>query len=334
VDPAILPDEPVQPKTFLYLFLGFMTGIVSGTLTALIQEYLDDTIKDAEQAKRELQLPLLSVIPYIETKEDDSEKEKHTSLIAHYEPKSSITEAFRSLRTGIHFSGVSKKRQVIMVTSSLPYEGKTTIMGNFAVVLSQTGARVLILDCDLRRSALHRLFGYSKSPGLTELLAGDDNIESFVHNTNIPGLDFITAGTTPPNPAELLGSEKMNILIQKFRERYDAILIDAPPVLAVTDSLLLSAMTDMVFMILELGRIPIKAVTHARDMLQNINAPLAGLVLNDKIEHRLERYGYYGEKYYRYRYYGYSHYGYSYYGEKPTKEKEKRAWWQRFLKKK
>jgi tyrosine-protein kinase Etk/Wzc len=206
-------------------------------------------------------------------------------------------------------------------------------MGNLAVVLSQTGARVLLMDCDLRRSALHRLFAHKKSPGLTELLVGDDKIENFIHNTGIPGLDFISAGITPPNPAELLGSDKMKILLEKFRGHYDTILIDAPPVLAVTDALLLSTTTDMVFMILELGRIPINAVTHALDMLHNVNAPLAGVVLNDKVEHRLERYGYYGEKYYRYRYYGYSHYGYSYYDEEPQKQKEKQTWWRRLLKK-
>ncbi len=333
VDNAIVPEHPVKPKKLLYLFLGFMAGAVIGTLTALTQEYLDNTIKDAEQAKRELQLPLLAVIPFIASKEGDTEKEKHTYLITHYEPKSSISEAFRSLRTSIHFSGVSKKRQVFLVTSTLPYEGKTTIMGNLAVVLSQTGSRVLLLDCDLRRSALHRLFGYKKSPGLTELLAGDNNIEGFIHNTGIPGLDFISSGTTPPNPAELLASDKMKTLLEKFREHYDTILIDAPPVLAVTDALLLSALTDMVFMVLELGRIPIKAGIHARETLQNVNAPLAGIVLNDKAEHRLERYGYYGEKYYRYRYYGYSHYGYNNYLEEPPKQKVKRTWWQRLLKK-
>jgi tyrosine-protein kinase Etk/Wzc len=330
VDPAIIPDKPVKPKKFLYLFFGLLAGGMLGVIVAFFQEYLDDTIKDAEMVKRELLLPLLAVIPYIPTPEGDREREKHITLIAHYDPKSTISESFRSLRTSIHFSGVSKKRQVLMVTSSLPYEGKTTIIGNLAVILSQTGARVLLLDCDLRRPSLHRLYGRPKAPGLTELLAGDNNIESIIHNTGIPGLDFISAGTTPPNPAELLGSDQMKKLIQSFRESYDTILIDAPPVLAVTDALLLSAMTDMVFMVLELGRVPIKAADHAREVLQNVGAPIAGFVLNDKTEHRLERYGYYGEKYYRYGYYGYAHYGEE---SQRQSKKRKRPWWMKILNK-
>ncbi|HWR59938.1 MAG TPA: polysaccharide biosynthesis tyrosine autokinase [Thermodesulfovibrionales bacterium] len=330
VDPAITPDEPVRPKKLLYIFLGLVAGTMISVFAAFFMEYLDDTIKDAETAKRELQVPLLTVIPFIPTKEGDVEKEKHITLITHYEPKSTVTEAFRSLRTSIHFSGVNKKRQVLLVTSSLPYEGKTTIMGNLAVILGQAAGRVLLLDCDLRRPSLHKLFGHDKVPGLTEILAGENNIYSYAHNTGIAGLDFISAGTTPPNPAELLGSEKMKALLQDFRSRYDTILLDAPPVLAVTDALLLSTMTDMVFMVLELGRVPIKAAVHGRELLQNVGAPIAGFVLNDKSERRLERYGYYGEKYYRYGYYGYA---YSHYGEETPKneKKQKRQWWKRFI---
>lgn len=321
VDPAITPDEPIKPKIIFYLLIGLFFGAIMGAIAAFFQEYFDDTIKDTEIAKRELQLPLLSLIPYIPTKEGDTEKEKHVKLITHYEPKSTITEAFRSLRTSIHFSGVSKNRQVLLVTSSLPYEGKTTIMGNLAIILSQAGGKVLLLDCDLRRPSLHKLFGKDKAPGLTELLAGENNIESFAHITGIVGLDFISAGTTPPNPAELLGSEKMKSLLQEFRSRYDTILIDAPPVLAVTDALLLSTMTDMVFMVIELGRVPIKAAIHGRELLQSVGAPLAGIVLNDKSERKLERYGYYGEKYYRYGYYGYTYSNY-YSDDSPDKDKK------------
>lgn len=332
VDPAITPDEPVKPRKLLYLFIGFLSGSLAGVFIVFFVDYIDDTIKDADTAKRQLQVPLLTVIPFISTKEEGSEKEKHVSLVTHYEPKSTITEAFRSLRTSIHFSGVSKKRQVLMITSCLPYEGKTTIMGNLAVIMSQTGGKALLLDCDLRRPSLHKLFGYNKAPGLTEILAGENNIGNNVHNTGILGLDFISAGTTPPNPAELLGSEKMKTLIQEFRSRYDTVLLDAPPVLAVTDALLLSTITDMVFMIIELGRVPIKAAIHGKELLQNVGAPLAGFVLNDKSERRLERYGYYGEKYYRYGYYGYAYSNYD--DDTPVKPKKRKiSWWNKTKKK-
>lgn len=332
VDPAIVPEEPVKPRIPLYLVLGLLAACISGVAVTFFLEYLDDTIKDAEIAKRELHLPLLAIIPFIPMEEGDTDRQKHISLIAHYEPKSSVSEAFRSLRTSIHFSSVSKKRQVLMVTSSLPYEGKTTIMGNLAIILSQTGARVLLVDCDLRRASLHDLYGHKKSPGLTELLAGDNGLDAMIHATGIHGLDFISSGTTPPNPAELLGSEKMQGLLRMFRERYDTILIDAPPILPVTDALLLSSMTDMVFMILELGRVPIKAALHAREMLQQVGAPLAGIVLNDRTERHMPRYGYYGKRYYRY---SYGYYGYGHYGEESQKleKKVKKSWWRSFRKK-
>lgn len=331
VDPAVAPEDPIKPKIPLYLILGFLSAGMFGMFAAFIKDYLDNTIKDADIVKRELDIPILALIPHIPESEEGGDNEKHASLITHYEPKSSISEAFRSLRTSIHFSGISKKRQVMMVTSSLPYEGKSTIIGNLSIILSQTGAKVLLLDCDLRRPSMHKLYGHTKAPGLTELLAGDTNIEAIIHNTQIPGLDFISAGTTPPNPAELLGSDKMKNMLQAFREQYDVVLLDAPPVLAVTDALLLSSMTDMVFMVVELGRVPIKAAAHAREMLQSVGAPLAGVVLNDKSKEGLQKYGYYGEKYYRYGYY----YGYGQYSEEPAKQKSKgiRTWVHRLLKK-
>ncbi len=331
VDPAVTPEDPIKPKVPLYLILGFLSAVISGIFVAFIKDYLDNTIKDADMVKRELNLPILALIPHIPAADVGMDNEKHASLITHYEPKSSISEAFRSLRTSIHFSSISKKRQVMMVTSSLPYEGKSTIIGNLAIILSQTGAKVLLLDCDLRRPSMHKLYGNKKSPGLTELLAGDTNMDAIIHNTEIPGLDFISAGTTPPNPAELLGSDKMRELLKTFRDRYDVILLDAPPVLSVTDALLLSSMTDMVFMVLELGRVPIKAAVHTKEILQNVGAPLAGVVLNDKSKEGLQRYGYYGEKYYRYGYY----YGYGHYSEEPAKQKPKgiQEWMHRLLKK-
>ncbi len=162
VDPAVTPENPIKPKIPLYLILGFLSAGMSGMFVAFTKDYLDNTIKDADIVKRELNLPILAVIPRIPAAEGGGDNEKHASLITHYEPKSSISEAFRSLRTSIHFSGISKKRQVMMVTSSLPYEGKSTIIGNLAIILSQTGAKVLLLDCDLRRPSMHKLYGHNK----------------------------------------------------------------------------------------------------------------------------------------------------------------------------
>lgn len=331
IDPAITPQVPVKPNKQKNLLVGFLVGAMMSVGLAFFREYLDNTIKDAEEARRELDLPLLAGIPFIPSfipsRERETDKERGFPFVAYREPKSSVSEAFRSLRTSIHFSAINKKRQILMVTSSFPMEGKTTIIGNLAVILCQTGTRALLIDCDLRHPSLHRLFGYPKTPGITELLAGDTAMDSLVHDTGIPGLDFITAGTTPPNPAELLSSDAMRKLLQSFRERYDNILLDAPPVLAVTDAPLLATMSDMVLVVLELGRVPVKAAQHMGEMLEKVGAPVAGIVVNDKSKRSLQQYGYYGDSYYGYSY-GYSHYG----DDSGNKGRKRKRWWRRFFK--
>lgn len=315
VDPAIVPEQPVKPKKSKNLLLGLLVGCMLGVGLAFFQEYLDDTIKDVEGAKRELKWPLLAMIPCIDSGEGKagSEKidERKTSLIAHSDPKSTISEAFRALRTGLHFSAVSKKKQVLLMTSTFPGEGKSTISSNLACILAQTGASTVVIDCDLRRSTLHEKFALTKEPGLTNLLAGDNSFAEVVKHTPIPNLDFISAGITPPNPAELLGSREMADLVAELRAKYDTVLIDAPPVLAVTDAPLLTALADLVLVVVEAGRVPVKAARQMRETLLSVSAPVAGMIINDKSGKGREGYGYgnYGGKY---GYYGYGYYGYGY----------------------
>lgn len=318
IDPALTPVSPVAPNKRKNMILGFWLSFMAGVGLVFFLEYLDDTIKDEESAKHELELPLLATVPHIPL-EEGGEISLHTYL----EPKSAISESFRNLRTNIHFSAINKKKQVLMLTSSFPGEGKSTITGNLAAILSQTGARVLLLDCDLRRPSIHKKFGFDKAPGITELLAGDGDIDSLIRNTGIPGLDAISAGTIPPNPSELLGSDAMRGFIQLLRERYDTVLIDAPPVLGVSDPMILATMSDMVIVVLELGRVPLKAAHGMRELLDNVGATVAGLVVNDKVGSSV-RYGYYGYRY-GYRYGGYYGYG-------SEDENKRKGWLQRWLK--
>ncbi|MRR34480.1 polysaccharide biosynthesis tyrosine autokinase [bacterium] len=313
VDPAITPDAPVKPQKKKNLLLGLLVGCMLGVGLAFFQEYLDDTIKDVDGAKKELRWPLLAVIPCIESGEE-KETERKRSLIAHAEPKSQVSEAFRALRTGIHFSTISKKKQVLLITSTFPGEGKSTVSANLACILAQTGARTVVVDCDLRRSTLHEKFGLVKDPGLTNYLAGDNTLEEVVRPTPIPNLHFIGAGATPPNPAELLGSQEMADLLSTLRDSFDTILIDAPPVLAVTDAPLLTALADLAMVLVETGRVPVKAARQMRETLESVGAPIAGMILNDKTGKGREGYGYgyYGGKY---GYYGYGYYGYGYQNE-------------------
>jgi len=324
VDPAITPEGPIKPNKRKNLLLGLLVGCMLGVGLAFFQEYLDDTIKDVEGAKRELKWPLLAMIPCIDSGEEKEGSEKidqrKAALIAHSDPKSTISEAFRALRTGLHFSAVSKKKQVLLITSTFPGEGKSTVSSNLACILAQTGASTIVIDCDLRRSTLHEKFGLTKEPGLTNLLAGDLTLEQVIKPTPIPNLHFISAGVTPPNPAELLGSREMADLVAELRSRYDTVLIDAPPVLAVTDAPLLTAVCDLVMVVLEAGRVPVKAARQMRETLLSVNAPVAGMIINDKSGKGREGYGYgyYGGKY---GYYGYGYYGYGYQTETPDKAK-------------
>jgi tyrosine-protein kinase Etk/Wzc len=260
------------------------------------REYMDDTVKNPEQARRLLGLPLLTVIPFMEGQEAEKGMACLTTLTA---PRSMGSESFRSLRTALHFSATGKERKVLLVTSSFPGEGKSTISANLGVTITQTGAKVLLIDCDLRRPSLHERFGHSKAPGLTEIIAGDVSIADVLHTTGIEGLHFISSGTIPPNPAELLGSVAMTKLLEESRQRYDQIILDAPPVLAVTDTPLLAASSDQIVVVLESSRVPSKAATRTREVLATAGRPVVGLVFNDR-QNRGEGYGAYG-------YYGYGY---------------------------
>ena len=327
VDPAITPRIPVKPKKARNLLLGLIFGLALGLGLIFFLEYLDDSIKDGDEAKRVMGLPILAVIPHIfgrEQKKNGSSKDENV-LIMHNEPKSIAAEAFRSLRTNLHFTAINKEKKIMLFTSTFPQEGKSTITANEAVAISQTGARVLIVDCDLRHSSLHEKFGHSKTPGLSEILTGDVIFEKALHNTGIPNLDLITAGTTPPNPSELLGSEAMRQFLLARRESYDFITIDAPPVLAVTDAPVLTAVADIVILVMEAGRVPIKAAQHMRDALATLQTPIAGMIVNDKTG-KGETYGYYGGKYGRYG----KGYGYGYYAGEDHKT-QKISTWQKLL---
>jgi len=315
VDPAITPEKPVKPKKKQYLLLGLLLAMGLGVGLAFLQEYLDDTIKSADEAKRVLGFPLLAIIPHITTTETKDNSPKNM-LITKHEPKSAVAEAFRALRTSLHFSGISKENKIILVTSSFPQEGKSVISSNLSNVIAQTKARVLIIDCDLRRSFLHEKFGYGKTPGLSEILTGDITFAKAVHSTDTEGLDLITAGTNPPNPSELLGSEVMKQLIITQRKNYDFILIDAPPVMAVSDAPVLTSVCDLAVLVVEAGRVPVKIAQRMREMLITIKAPVAGIVFNDK-SGKGETYEYYGS-----RYYG-KGYGYGYYSDENGNGKSK-----------
>ncbi|HJV64118.1 MAG TPA: polysaccharide biosynthesis tyrosine autokinase [Geomonas sp.] len=305
VDPAIVPDEPAFPKMRVNLALAVVIGLMLGLGLCFIREFFDNTLKEPEEAERALSLPLLALIPFI------SKKEGEQALISHRAPKSVASEAFKELRTALRFCSLKKQKQVLLITSSLAGEGKSTVACNLAITLTQTGARVLLVDCDLRCSSLHLKLGCTPGAGLTELMAGDIGQEAALHATQVAGLDLVKSGTVPPNPAEILGSEAMARFVEDMRGVYDFIVIDAPPVLAVTDAPVLTAISDLVLIVMEAGRVPAKAAKRTKETLVAAAAPLAGIVFSDSKALAVS--------------YGYE-YGYSL-GVYNDSRQQRRPWW-------
>jgi capsular exopolysaccharide synthesis family protein len=201
-------------------------------------------------------------------------------LISLNNPKAKASEAFRTLRTNLQFSSVDDTLKSILVTSSVPSEGKSTIMANLGITYAQADKKVLILDCDLRRPSIHKHFEISNSSGLTNLLIDASSLEDYIFATEIPNLYVIPSGPIPPNPSDLLGTKRMKLLLAKLQDLFDLILIDAPPVIAVTDAQILSTMADGVIIITSYGEVEKGALAKTKTLLDMVGARMLGLVLN------------------------------------------------------
>jgi len=219
-------------------------------------------------------------------------------LIAHTNPKSPISEAYRTLRTNIQFSSLDKPLKTIVVTSSGPGEGKTTTTINLAITMAQSGSRVLLIDGDLRKPKLHKIFRVNNVIGLTNVLVNELDYTQGVSKTDIDGLEVLPAGVIPPNPSELLSSNRMKQFLAKVKQDYDFVLVDTPPAAVVTDASILSAIVDGTLLVCASGQVPIEAATRAKGLLENVNANIIGVVLN-KIPINERNYS----QYYYYTYY-------------------------------
>jgi tyrosine-protein kinase Etk/Wzc len=303
VDPALTPKIPIKPNKKKNLALGFILGLMLGVGLAFLLDYMDQTIKTTEDVREKLGLNVFGIIPRIPFADEDANLPSKR-LVTTLGPKTPVVEAFRALRTNLNYISTKQKHKIIMVTSSMPNEGKSTIAGNLAVVLSQTGAKVLLLGCDLRRPSLYEMFSQKNVPGLVDLLVDKD--QNALRHLTSPQLDFMPAGTIPPNPAEILESRRMAKLLKKVRERYDYVVIDAPPVLPVTDAQILAPKVDINLVVIQPCRVPEKAALQMVESLKSVDAKIAGVILNDKSGRGFKYYGsysYYGNKYYR-DYYG------------------------------
>ncbi|SDX26754.1 CpsD/CapB family tyrosine-protein kinase [Paenibacillus sp. CF384] len=214
-------------------------------------------------------------------------------LITYYEPKSPISEAYRAMRTNIDFSSVDDHIQVIMGTSASPGEGKSTTIANIAVVYAQANKKVVLIDADMRKPTMHHTFGQSNRQGLSSLLSRQCELDEAVKATDIPNLYIIPSGPVPPNPSEMVASQRMSALIEELRTKFDIVLIDTPPTLAVTDAQLISTKCDGVLLVVESGKIKRDAVIKAKQQLTHVKARILGVVLKNIEQKNSEGYYYY-----------------------------------------
>jgi capsular exopolysaccharide synthesis family protein len=308
VDHAVVPDSPVLPDIPLNLILGVIGGLLVGLMAAFGVESFDDTLSSSEMVESLTNVPVLCSIPFNQLrrhmKAAPGEIEKAESVVPMLVnlPRSQASEAFRGLRSSIMLSSADVQPKVIAVVSSVAGEGKSTVSSNIAVSFAQSGESVLLIDADLRRSSLHAQFGIPSSPyGLSTVLTQDTHGMSdramVTPVESLPNLTLMPAGPHPPNPAELLGSKRMQELIQEFSARYDRIVIDTPPVLSVSDSLALANIADAVVLVVRSGIARKKAILRTRELLRRANSNLIGIIFNC-VDLRLDHYYYaYGATY-------------------------------------
>jgi succinoglycan biosynthesis transport protein ExoP len=319
IQPARVPKSPLGPSHFRSVLLGLLLSVGAGLGLAYFLEYLDNTIKTVEDVGRYVQLPALGVIPAIaasslnrsanprksrrliansDTAHVDKGSRDSVNHLIEFDNLSSAAEAYRAVRTSILLSAASRPPKIILVTSGQPGEGKTTTVVNTAVSLTQLGSSVLLIDCDLRKPMIHKLFEIDHSQGLSTYLSREVGIEHVIHNGPMPNLSLLPCGPIPPNPSELISSEKMKHLLQIMSERYDHILIDSPPLMNVSDSVILSSLVDGVILVVHGGKSPRAVAQRARQELVNVGAKIFGVVLNN-VDLSSNRY----DEYYYARYY-------------------------------
>jgi len=310
VDPAVVSDVPVKPKKRMVVGLAFVLSLMLGVAVAFMLEHLDTSVRSSEDAERKLGLPLLAAVPKVELAAGQSAGLQYRDA-----PKSLFAEAIKTIRTGIMLSGIDHPQKILVVTSSVPGEGKTTVAIDLALAHAQT-KRVLLIDADMRRPSIAKVLGLDNThPGLSMLVLGMEKLENCVYKIEGSTLDVLTAGSIPPNPLELLLSEKFKALLVELGEKYDTIIIDSPPVQLVSDAVVLASTATGVVFVLKADATPFQLARRAIRALQRGGATLYGVVLNQANFKNEEYYGGYG---------GYGKYNYhSYYGEDADKAAKK-----------
>ncbi len=324
IDEAKPPRSPVKPNKRANIIIGMILGLLIGVSASLLIEFSDNSIRTVEDVER-IGVQIIGTIPYINLEEimrklsregksiDDRVWDKlETRLITSFSPKSPISEAYRALRTNLLFANLDKKKQVILLTSATTKEGKTTTASNLAITIASAGMKTLLIDADFRRPSLHKNFRLDRHHGVTDILLGTITLDQALKPTDIHNLEILTCGEVPPNPAEIIASDAFLALLDRLRAEYDIIVLDSPPLIAVTDASILARIADSCILVTHSGYISKREVQRCISILRSIGVKLTGVVLNGLDIKRV-----YGSYYYYYHYYHY----YYYYGSRGEKKK-------------
>lgn len=268
------PEKPIRPRVLTNTILATIAGIMLAVGVAFLMEYLDDTVKDPEEVEYATGLGTLGILEQLDANIPSE------ALVVAREPRSPAAEAYRQVRTNIQFVNLDQKSKTLLITSAQPNEGKTTVAANLAIALAQSGRKVLLVDCDMRRPTLHKLLEVNSSRGLCDLIIRGRNDTSYLSGTLVPNLRLLPARRIPPNPAELLGSERMRSVIAWLQTQADIVVFDSPPVLAVTDAVVLSQITDLTLFVVSAAATRYPSFIEALERIAAVEAPIAGVVLN------------------------------------------------------
>ncbi|HVE92287.1 MAG TPA: polysaccharide biosynthesis tyrosine autokinase, partial [Actinomycetota bacterium] len=287
VEPALRPEEPVSPSAVRNLALALVLGLLLGVGAVFLAESLDTTVKDRHDVERLVGAPVLATVPRIQTGGAEVYLER--------DPQSMGAEAFRKVRTAIQFLGVDRPIKVLLITSPFPREGKTTTALNLAASFAQAGMKTVLLEADLRRPTLHRVFASEQEKGLTTCLVGRISLQQAVLPTPVRNLSHIPAGAIPPNPAELLSSQHMGKVLSALQAEFDMVVVDAPPLLPVADTPALAHRVDGVLLVARAGQTNRERLRESAELLQTVGGRLLGVIVNfQRVEDSPEGYQYYG----------------------------------------
>ncbi len=305
VDPAIYLDEPVRPNVPVSLGFALLLGTMLGLGAAIGRELMDTKVRTRDDLQETLGLTVLGSIPRIHDPAAETRSrrfggrtaDRGTSfeprLVTMQDPRSPVAEAYRALRTNITFSAPDRRPKTLVFTSAMPGDGKSTTASNLAITLAQQDVRLLLIDTDMRRGTLHEQFTMEREPGLSDVVRGRTPFEQARQTVTLdqgPAFDFLATGSLPPNPAELLGSERLKALLEGWKERYEMVIMDAPPLNVVTDAAILGTQSDGVVLVARSGVTDRAAISFALEQLHNVRAPVLGTVLND-VDLRRDTYG-------------------------------------------